>query len=52
MATQAGETAPFVEELLRQLQATVSDLETHQVLSMFARFLLLKTTRAYCSKVR
>ncbi|CAB1100876.1 unnamed protein product [Ectocarpus sp. CCAP 1310/34] len=31
MATQLGESIPFVEELLRQLHATVSDLETHQV---------------------
>lgn len=31
MTTQAGEQVPFVEELLRQLHATVSDLETHQV---------------------
>eukprot|EP00752_Nemacystus_decipiens_P006845 g6147.t1 len=31
MATQSGESVPFVEELLKQLQATVSDLETHQV---------------------
>lgn len=31
MATQAGESMPFVEELLKQLHATVSDLETHQV---------------------
>ncbi|CAM9232138.1 unnamed protein product [Chrysoparadoxa australica] len=28
---QAGETVPFVEELLNQLPAIVSDLETHQV---------------------
>lgn len=31
MTTQPGEGVPFVEELLRQLHATVSDLETHQV---------------------
>lgn len=31
MATQQGESMPFVEELMRQLHATVSDLETHQV---------------------
>lgn len=31
MTTQPGESLPFVEELLRQLHATVSDLETHQV---------------------
>lgn len=31
MTTQAGEQVPFVEEILRQLHATVSDLETHQV---------------------
>ncbi|CAM9640874.1 unnamed protein product, partial [Ectocarpus sp. 8 AP-2014] len=34
MATQLGESIPFVEELLRQLHATVSDLETHQVRSV------------------
>lgn len=31
MTTQSQEQVPFVQELLRQLHATVSDLETHQV---------------------
>ncbi|CAM9929364.1 unnamed protein product [Laminaria digitata] len=41
MATQQGESMPFVEELMRQLHATVSDLETHQV-RFFLRFFFLR----------
>ena len=44
MATQTGETVPFVEELLKQLQATVSDLETHQVGVWGCRFLVFLPT--------
>ncbi|CAM9406172.1 unnamed protein product, partial [Ectocarpus sp. 4 AP-2014] len=42
MATQLGESIPFVEELLRQLHATVSDLETHQITK------ILKTNTRVC----